>query len=762
MLLRVQAIRRCERSWRPEQVAKRAVVPRIVARVAIASVVTFLLSPAVCGQQPEKDRAANQVNSQAIDAWGEAVDGLRMRVVPIAANSDEEKVSLDQPVEQYATDDALTLGAEIQNVSDRPVALQGTRYGDSVTPPWPGKSVSNQFAPLLFTCEFTDASGQLVERVFREMQVGDRAMMLSSGSVETLAPGASLLVLLRPKKWGQAMEYELKPGDYRVRVSYHGPGEEARKLVGQQWAGHHVAAAWTGRVDSGSASFRIADDPLRLPAKLAWGEPVNGLRAAVEFLAVTSAKDPVPRPLSDKVPVPVGSQVQVRLHIENVSDTPISFWSESWRQDDRVSLNDGSGEERELPHSWYSGWANMLHWRLKPGQVAKLQSITLGVAADESSAKKFDHPIGPMVVGPPGAYALRYALRFGGVELRDQKGIVIVPGPGDWTGSLETDWTLLKVRERTEDDQQPTFTAMLQFRSSLGDVIRAGQATVRLQNRGRELFQGTLQSEVLSVEQCPFEEPLTVLVRAPGFEETQFYDVDVQPHELAVLTPPVADPVRFRLVSRDDGKPVAGAVVRLFNRSKEKATVGPYPLSGLQGPVWATSQEDGTVVLDMLQRVDPRDKKLGNNIYDFFIEPVHLRTLFIGPIQAGENLGDVIVGPVLEARGEIHGTKEELDNFAAEWDQPESMLRGDGTVGWRYAESKRLKTARDGDKLTFHLTGLRPGRLRIVSNFIPGKKSTQHVYTRREPSDGDVVFEVTLTRSRDDLIVTSRSFVEEQ
>ena len=97
-----------------------------------------------------------------------------------------------------------------------------------------------------------------------------------------------------------------------------------------------------------------------------------------------------------------------------------------------------------------------------------------------------------------------------------------------------------------------------------------------------------------------------------------------------------------------DGKPVVGAKVRYFNRSKVEASAGPYPMAGLNGPVWATSNADGRVVLDMLQKVDPLDRKLGNNIYWFYVEPPGLAPLFLGPLQAGADLGDVVVGPLLE------------------------------------------------------------------------------------------------------------------
>jgi hypothetical protein len=205
-----------------------------------------------------------------------------------------------------------------------------------------------------------------------------------------------------------------------------------------------------------------------------------------------------------------------------------------------------------------------------------------------------------------------------------------------------------------------------------------------------------------------------------------------------------------------DGKPVVGAEVRRFNRSKAAASAGPYPMKGLKGDVWGVSNTNGDVLLDTLQKFDPRDNTLGNNIYFFYIEPVGHAPLFIGPVEAGENLGEIKVGPFLEASGEIRGTPAELQAFAAEWDQPQPMKRGNGETEWEYAESAKLETQRDGDKLTFHLSDLRPGKLRIVSRFKTGGKPVSHAYSRREPNEDDVIFEIDLRDSRDDLVVTTK------
>src|SRR5947209_19860421 len=97
------------------------------------------------------------------------------------------------------------------------------------------------------------------------------------------------------------------------------------------------------------------------------------------------------------------------------------------------------------------------------------------------------------------------------------------------------------------------------------------------------------------------------------------------------------------------------------------------------------------------------------------------------------DLGDVTVGPPLEVRGEIHGTPAELDRFAAEWDQPFEMKTANPAAAAPYANSDTLETKREGGKLTFRLTGLRAGKLRIVANFGPHPHSVSHTYGRRDP-----------------------------
>jgi hypothetical protein len=509
---------------------------------------------------------------------------------------------------------------------------------------------------------------------------------------------------------------------------------------------------------SDEIALHVAGDPGASRPDLVWGEPSNGLRSAVEFRSSTDTEQA--RRDERRGEFPHGARLNVYVHVQNISLQPITFWSEDWRQDDQVTLIDAEGAEQQLTHSLYTGWAQVEHWTLKPGQTAILQAITLGIAASNEAARQFDHPIGPVIVGKPGKYRLRYAVRFNAWQRQDADGKKVIPGSDDWQGTLVTGDAAITLRERRPADELPTFSGRLEFQTDDGTPIDSGTVKVNVQSNWHPLFDGPLTGPTQEIPGCS-REPLTVYALVPGFEETRFHDVPVRPDRATVLRLPPAQPVRLRLVTRQ-GAPVVGAQVRYFNRSKLEAGTGPYPMSGLNGTVWATSKANGDVVLDMLQKQDPADNKLGNNIYWFYIESPGWAPRFIGPVQAGEDLGDVVVGPLLEARGEIRGTAEELAAFAAEWDQPEPMKRGNGEAAWYYAESKQLETLSKGDKLTFHLTGLRPGTLRVVARFKAGGKAVSHVYTRRDPNEDDVVFEFPLNDSRHDLVVSSQGPVGEQ
>ncbi|MBM4089709.1 MAG: M56 family metallopeptidase [Planctomycetes bacterium] len=571
--------------------------------VAAMLVVLSALAPASDAPSPAPSALVASAESQdsGEPPWGQVSNGLRIRMVAVAPETDEQKPDWGAAKRQATVTRAedLTLLVELQNASDTLLSLQGTRYGDSYAPPTTGKSASDFFAPVLFECEFVDRQGRPIAGPSHRMHDSDAMMILSGVLAETLKPSESLIVLLRPANCDPSLARNLLAGEYRVRVRYHGPADSVLQELRKTWPEKPLGGVWTGDVSSAEATFQIGDEPGGKRPELVWGEPVKGLRAAVEF---RSRDNTAQSRLDDgRGEFPHGSRLSVCLHVRNVSEQAILFWSETWRQDDAVMLVDGNGKETRLEHPWYSGEQIIERWTLQPGQTAVFRAIALGIAADDKAANNLDNPIGSVIVGKPGEYRLRYELRFNAWQTKDNDGRVI-PGDDDWRGTLSTGITTIGVRERRPEDEPPAFTARLRFHGPDGKPVEAGHVQVQAQSRSRPLLETELTSGPVEVPNCPFE-ALTVYVQAPGFEETRFFDVAVQPDQVTALTLPRAEPVRFRLVTRD-GKPVVGAKVRYFNRSKMEASSGPYPMAGLNGTPRSCkkSRTDWQSVLEMPTR----------------------------------------------------------------------------------------------------------------------------------------------------------------
>lgn len=681
------------------------------------------------------------------DDADEPPQGLQLRVLPVAPDSDEQQPDATAPqVVEFATPRDLTLVAELKNLSDRPIRLVGVRYGTSVTPPWPGKSNTGTFGPLLFGYRFRNEAGDLVEPPSVRAN-GDQFLEISGARVEVLAPGATFVCLLRPLAKAHEAGYWLKPGRYSLEVHYGGVSAEVAATIDKHWPQKEFRGVWNGDAVSAPVAVNFAES---VTPELVWGQAPDGLEAAIEFRDERT-HHPKDKPAA-RSEFPVGAVVETFVHVRNASRRTISFWTEDWRQGDELGLVDASGESPAVSQSWYSGWSGLKQVALEPGQVAVLHCGNVGFFADAGEEERAAHPVLRKALVLNGKFTARMTLNFGSLRTKAADGSDI-PGPGDFSGQLATGDAPFVVRARRPGDDPPTFTGIISFRAADGSVISGGFAVVR-EVGGVELFQGDFLSGTLEVPDC-VGKPFYVSARVPGFEEQTFYEVVVAPNVPARLELKPAQPARMRLVDRE-GRPVAGARVRYFNRSKVKAGTGPYPTQGTEGAPWTTSDPAGVVVLDTLQKIDPQDSELGENIYWFYIEAPPLAPRFVGPLQAGQDLGDVTMGPLLELKGTVRGTAEELANFAAEWDQPEAMLRGDGVSAWDYAESQPLVVTRDGESVSFHLTGLRPGRLRFVSNFGPDPKSVSHEFRKRVASPTDVVLEVELTESRDDIVLENK------
>ena len=142
--------------------------------------------------QEQKRVSKGKVDERA--PWGEPTGGLRIRALAVTPKTDEQQPDFAKAAlaGELSSAKDVTLLVELQNVGDKPLSLQGTRFGDSVTPPWPGKGASGTFAPYLFECHLVDKIGKPVEHPSREMLEGDAMMSLSGGLAETIEPGVAL------------------------------------------------------------------------------------------------------------------------------------------------------------------------------------------------------------------------------------------------------------------------------------------------------------------------------------------------------------------------------------------------------------------------------------------------------------------------------------------------------------------------------------------------------------------------------------------
>jgi hypothetical protein len=163
--------------------------------------------------------------------------------------------------------------------------------------------------------------------------------------------------------------------------------------------------------------------------QLIWGQPVNGLRAAVEFIPEMES-------------YMLGRQVSIRFHIQNVSDHLIEFTTGTWRcVDTQCIVADANGNMISSPPSaWYSGLIPTERKRLSPGQTTTIESPSLGFAKEGQMQSGFNHPVGPVARLRPGKYSLWYKLNFS--DLTTDPGLVELD---DWKGTLETGKRLINV-----------------------------------------------------------------------------------------------------------------------------------------------------------------------------------------------------------------------------------------------------------------------------------------------------------------------------
>ena len=151
---------------------------------------------------------------------------------------------------------------------------------------------------------------------------------------------------------------------------------------------------------------------------LIWGQEVNCLQAAVEFIP-------------EKEAYKQGEIIGIVFHVRNVSDSQIQFVTSDWRNEDKCIIKDPKGNEIQCNSNMYLGWVDTNRIFLDPCESALLRSASFGIS--QNTSQGFSHPVGHYAYLKPGRYLLCYQLRFPDIRSSD-----LPDEPNDWMGTLET------------------------------------------------------------------------------------------------------------------------------------------------------------------------------------------------------------------------------------------------------------------------------------------------------------------------------------
>ena len=214
----------------------------------------------------------------------------------------------------------------------------------------------------------------------------DVMISLSSGQAETIEPGKSLVVLIRPLGWDPALARAVGAGEYTVRVRYHGPAVGVVKEMRRVWPDKPLTNSWTGNAASVPVPIRIAESKHKCPA-LVWGDVADGLEAA----GLRALRHPgrTPQALRDTATAtfPQGTKIEVHVHVSGMPATR-TFHSGP-RPGDKATesvLIGDDDHERVLGHSCATAAGRGVeHWSLKPFQAAVLPAISIAVVPDRDS-----------------------------------------------------------------------------------------------------------------------------------------------------------------------------------------------------------------------------------------------------------------------------------------------------------------------------------------------------------------------------------------
>ncbi len=363
--------------------------------------------------------------------WGRAVDGLRCRWVRTG--------------EATPVGGSPTLSVEVENSSQQEITWccpDEIVWGVG----WPDKSALTIGAtmPKFRVTLGTGARVALEREVKRQFGVGRGPASRPDEPMPpyyVLQPGGRLTLTGQPAwKLPDADEHTVDC----ILFRYDPTGSKDRPTE-QQLTCPPLKLQASRANNSGPAPATPETRPSGSAAEMIWGEPVDGLQAAVELLPAKEA-------------YAYGEKIDVRFRVRNVSDGTIQLATATLRQD-RAEIRDDGGTIREVPSKWYSGWARIVRHELKPGQDVTLESTGLGIVQEWQEVESPWRQTGVILKGKPGRHAIRYILPFPDVRREGPDGRVSVPQSTDWQGTLKTGWRELTVKPPDDAAERRTAAA---------------------------------------------------------------------------------------------------------------------------------------------------------------------------------------------------------------------------------------------------------------------------------------------------------------
>jgi hypothetical protein len=192
-----------------------------------------------------------------------------------------------------------------------------------------------------------------------------------------------------------------------------------------------------------SEYLRPADSKVALPDSIpdeAWGKIENGLRGAAVLKQNSMA---------------IGEDLPITLVVENTSDHDIRFSFSDVIQSARAEIVDSKHRTIRTGTTWFSGWAALERFILKPGERVALAGVSVqfsGPQPNQQAAIGRTFLFDPNREATSSAYQVRYTvpLATGSRWQRGEDGVMhrVSPAKGEWNGTLTSGFVDFRVTDK--------------------------------------------------------------------------------------------------------------------------------------------------------------------------------------------------------------------------------------------------------------------------------------------------------------------------